>query len=151
MSTLSDLYARLSEQEATIERCRPRLDELKMLIGPWVRSQASGGAIPEPIELRKEQAALLSELWKARDVDATRRELGLTENRARRLQERVDMCHAEIRRLEAFPANTPQAAALIKDQIVQEQRIAASLQITLDVIGTPRDLALAGDEMKVIA
>ncbi len=140
MSTLDELYTRLSEQESIIARCRPRLDELKALIGPWVRSQNSGGTIPEPVELRREQAGLLTELKAATSVDATRRELGLTENRARRLQERVDQCNAEIARLEAFPASTPQAAALLKDQIVQEQRIAASLMITLDVLGTPRGM-----------
>ena len=142
MSTLDELYAKVAEQEAIIARCRPRLDELKVLIGPWWRSQNSGGSVPEPIELRKEQARLQSELWQARNVDEIRRELGLTENRARRLQERVDLCNAEIRRLESFPASTPQAAALLKDQIVQEQRIAASLQITLDAIGIPRAMAL---------
>ena len=150
MSTLSELYAKVADQEAIIDRCRPRLDELKIAIGPWLRATANGTPMDEPVELRKEQAQLQIELWAARNVDETRRELGLTENRARRLQERVDMCNAEIARLETFPASTPQAAALLKDQIVQEQRIAASLQITLDIIGVPRQ-TLASDAMKVMA
>lgn len=147
MTQLDDLYAKLDEQEAIIARVRPRLDELRIAIGPWLRAQANGEPMDEPVELRAEQARLVTELWQARDVDATRRDLGLAENRARRLQERVDQCNAEIARLEARPESTPRAAALIREQITQEQRIRDSIQRTLDALGTPRDL-LSSDSMK---
>lgn len=143
MSTIDDLIARLDQQEEIIRRCRPRLDELKQAIGPWLRATANGTPMDEPVELRREQAELLSELWQARDIDATRRELGIAVNRSRRLQERVNQCNQEIARLEAIPPSTPNAAALIRDQLTQETRIRDSIQITLDALGMPRDLAVA--------
>lgn len=142
MSTIDDLIARLDQQEEIIRRCRPRLDQLKIEIGPWLRATANGTPMDEPVGLRKEQAALLSELWQARDIDAVRRELGIAVNRSRRLQERIDLCNREISRLEAIPPSTPNADALIREQITYETRIRDSIQISLDVLGQPRDLAL---------
>ena len=153
MTQIEEYAAKLAEQEAIIDRCRPRLDELKMLIGPWLRSVASGGALPEPVELRAEQAQLLAELWQARNIDQTRRDLGLAENHSRRLQEEIASYDAEIARLAALPTPTPARASRIQEEIRNIGRWRERDQRALDIIGVPRQTrqTLAIDAMKVVA
>ncbi len=141
MTQLDELYAKFDGEEAITARCRPELDALKIEIGPWLRAVASGIPMAEPVEARRRYADLQGELWQARALEQTRREVGLAENHSRRLREQITELNQEAARLEALPSSTPAGDARIAEEVTQLRRYAASYQITLDLIGTPRSQA----------